>query len=266
MNRTRLFLVFVLLFSCAACAVHRTAGSFRVLPASPQYLLRTPDGAQIFFGESLERYNGFKPGHDGMDLHPDMELRIENAYYKPGFSKQGLNGFLGTEIAHYLVESRGLRLLSVQPMQNRPNDQLPVQRLITASQTHYRDYRFYFEVLFRDESRTRGSVLLGADSEAELQSLANRLIAQPASVCSAQSVHCTVFPQACSVSVEMRVFVNGSPRSVLWNSELEGVVQRPQAIELLRRYRGRYAQVKLNPRDPEALRMPLLPGDIIRWK
>jgi hypothetical protein len=38
-----------------------------------------------------------------MELRPQMELRIENAYYRKGMPKRGLDGFLGTEIARYYL-------------------------------------------------------------------------------------------------------------------------------------------------------------------
>ncbi len=66
-----------------------------------------------------------------------MELRIENAYYKKGASRRGLEGFLGTEVAYYEVTSNRLQLLSVQPMQELPQDDVPVQRLISQSQMSF---------------------------------------------------------------------------------------------------------------------------------
>ncbi len=236
-----------------------------MIPAAPQYLLRSPDRSDTPFPEILDRYNGFVPGREGMDLRPLMELRIENAYYQKGMPKRGLNGFLGTEVARYRVQPRGgLRLISVQSMENRPNDQPAVQHLIARSQIGFRDYRFYFEILFKDESRTRGSVLLAANSTGELNQLAARLLAQPDSVCGVASPHCTVFPEACSVSIEMQIVVNGAPRTVLWGSSLASVAAHPRSIQLLRRYRGSFTPVELDVRDPQALRLPLLPGDRIR--
>ncbi len=95
---------------------------FQVIPHSPQYLLRSPpDSHRTPFTEVLKAYNGFEAGHAWIDLTPDMELSIENAYYEAGAMRSGLAGFLGTEVARYAVLSNGLDLLSVQPMKNRPN-------------------------------------------------------------------------------------------------------------------------------------------------
>jgi hypothetical protein len=209
----------------------------------------------------LLNYNGFEPGRDWVDLRPGMELRIENAYYQPGMPKHGLNGFLGTEAALYKVGRRGLQRLSVQSMKNRPSGQAPVQQLIYPSEMHDRWYRFYYEVFFRNSRETKGSVLVGAKQKKELDRLADQLLKDPDSVCGAQSRNCSVFPEACSVSIEMEIVVNGTPRSVTWGSALATVVDHARHVELSRMYKGRLVPVQLDPKDANALRLPLLPGD-----
>jgi|GEM_PF-1721072 len=261
----RLPLAFALLFS-SSCIMRHPAGSFQVLPATPDYVLRSPDSKDTPFPEVLSRFNGFVRGKDWLELRPLMELRIENAYYQPGSSRRGLAGFLGTEIARYQMRpGGGLRLLSVQSMKDRPASQLPVQQLISVSQKHYTRYRFFFEILFKRKADMRGSVLLGADSMAAIDSLTAQLLTAPDTVCGGQSTHCTVFPEACSVSLEMRIDVNGTARTVLWGSSLASIADHPTHLALLRRYAGRLAPVKIDPRDPNALRLPLLPGDRITW-
>jgi hypothetical protein len=255
-------IVFAVVVLClllsASCATHVQA--FRVLPATPQYLLRSPDSHETSFPETLRRYNGFEPGRGWMNLRPEMELRIENAYYRPGVPSHGLHGFLGTEIARYRVRADGtLRLLSVRPLKGRPRGEPPVQQLIAPSQRRYRYHRFYYEVFFGRSGHARGSVLIGANTQPELH-------ADPHIICAKKSAHCTVFPEECTVSIEMRIFVNGAPRNVMWDSDLAGVVNHPQQIQLLRRYHGRLTPVKFNAHDQRALQLPLLPGDHIKWK
>ena len=252
----------LLLFLLVALACGRR--SFRVLPGDPEYLLRSPDSKQVPFRDVLKSYNGFVPGKDWLDLRPRMELRVENAYYEAGAPKRGLNGYLGTEIAQYqLPRNGGLHLLSVHPMAQRPADQVPVQDLLIAAQQKHAHYRFFFEVLFKGSAR--GSVLLGAASLDELNQLTTRLQAAPEAVCNGQSTQCTIFPEACSVSLEMDIEVNHAPRTVPWNSTLASIEAHPRSVTLLRLYAGRRAPVELDPSDPKALRLPLLPGDRIIW-
>lgn len=238
---------------------------FVVLPHTPNYLLQSPDHRRTPFPEVLYAYNGFEPGHAWIDLEPLMELRIENAYYEPGARRTGLTGFLGTEVARYLVTSRGLELMAVQSMEHRPADQAPVQDLISSSETSFSHYRFYYEIVFARHHDSHGSVLLGANSQSEIEGLSGQL-SSPEAVCSPSSPHCTVFPEACSVSLEMKVIVNGEPKSVLWGSTLASIAQAPRQLEMKRSYAGRLTPVRVNAKDPNSLALPLLPGDQITWR
>lgn len=235
-------LAFAILFSIA-CRSRHAAGP----PPVPR-----PDAAQGLW----------------VDLHPQMELRIENAYYKEGAVKRGLTGFLGTEIARYQVRSRGLRLMAVEAvLPQRPRDQLPVQQLLPVAEMRFRYYRFFYAVVFSKRREEGGAVLLGARSADELDRLGARLISEPDSICNAESTHCTVFPAACTVSVEIEIVVNGAPRTIPWGSLLASIGPKPDHFELLRRSAGGpAAPVTIDLSDPRALRLPLMPGDQLKWE
>lgn len=231
----------------------------------PSYLLRTPNSHEIPFPDLLRSYNGFEPGQNWIDLRPLMELGIENAYYQPGASRQGLEGFLGTEIAQYEVTARGLHLLSFHPMKDRPSGDLPVQQLISRPQMRHRYYRFYYEIFFKNRRHSHGSVLLGADSIADLDRLSAGLNAGSA-LCTLDSEQCTVFPEACSISIEMKIVLNGQPRAVIWGTTLAGAIaSQPRNIKLERVDAGRLTPVQIDAGDPRALQLPLLPGDHVSW-
>jgi hypothetical protein len=195
-----------------------------------------------------------------------MELRIENAYYRAGASRRGLEGFLGTEIARYAVAAQGLRLLDIHPMAaDRPAFDKPVQALISKPSQQFRYYRLYYEIVFARSDHSHGSVLLGADSPEELDHLSSDLN-NPESVCHAGAVHCTVFPEACSVSVEMKILLNGKAETVVWGTILGSLVKDPHYLLLKRLDGTRPTPVRIDSNDPEALLLPLLPGDEITWK
>jgi len=236
-----------------------------VVPRNPAYLLRSPDAREIPFPDLLRAYNGFEAGRGWVDLRPLMELRIENAYYEKGSSRRGLKGFLGTEVARYDVLSQGLRLLSVQPMKDRPPADTPVQDLIPASVTTSRQYRLYFEIVFHRANGSHGSVLLAAKSQPELEQLSTEL-EHPESLCFPGSTSCVAFPEACSVSVEMKIVVNGRTETLVWGSLLTSVVgDRPRHLALERLFAGRLIPVAIDFHDAAALKLPLLPGDRIIW-
>jgi hypothetical protein len=92
-------------------------------------------------------------------------------------------------------------------MKDRPRDQPPVDRLMPQSMRRYRYHRFYFAIVFKRNAAGRGSVLLGANQTAELERLSAELLTDPDAVCNDRSTHCTVFPEDCSVAIEL----NGEP-------------------------------------------------------
>lgn len=249
----------------AGCAAHRGLEVFRVVPARPEYRLRAPDSQETRFADVL---SGFTPAASAwVELRPGMELRIENAYYREGSTRRVLADFLGTEVAHYQVRPGGrLRLLSIDSdVKQQPADQPGVQRLIPGSQAGYRHHRFFYEILLNRKAELRGAVLLGAQSAGELERLAGQLVVDPGLVCDGSAARCTVFPEKCTVSLEIEIAVNGVPRTVLWGSSLATIAPRPRHLEVQRLYRGRMTPVMIDASDPAALRLPLLPGDRIQW-
>ncbi len=210
----------LVLYSCMTPRMH---GSFQVLPAQPNYVLRSPDAQETPFPEVLSRYSEVGETQ-GWLLRPNTELHIENAYYREGAPKHGIANFIGTEKAVYQVRPRSLRLISVDSgLEQRPADQLPIQQLIGPSRLHYRYYRYFFQIVFRQKAGVRGAVLLGANSIEELDVLPARLMTDPDAVCAGQSPHCAVFPEACTVALQMEIVVNGAARSVVWGSLLDSV-------------------------------------------
>ena len=248
-----------------SCAARRAATAFRVLPGQPDYLLVSPDSKKTPFPEVLGRYTNVGPGW--VELRPLTQLRVENAYFREGAPKHGLANFLGTEIARYqILETGALKEISFQSrVAQRPSDQPPVQQLVSESQRLYHCHRFFYQVLLSKKSNVHSAVLLGAESEDELNQLTERLLTEPETICRDDFTQCTVFPEACTVSLEIEVTVNGAPQTVLWGDTLADFAEEHQGVKLFRRYRDRLARVEVNVRDHEALRVPLLPGDVIGW-
>jgi hypothetical protein len=229
-------------------------------------VIRSPEAIETPFPEVLSRFSDVGPPQ-GYLLHSDTELRVENAYYREGVPKHGIDGFLGTQTAVYRVSGRGLQLVSVRSeVARRPADQLPVQDLIGPAERRFRYYRYFFHIVFRQKSNNRGAVLLGADSLDELNRLAAGLLADPDAVCGGPSTHCAAFPEACTVALQIEVSVNGVRRVVGWGNTLASVAAHPRTLKLARIDNGTLTPVEVDVGDPNALRLPLLPGDRIEWE
>jgi hypothetical protein len=250
----------------ASCAARHPLGPFRIVPAEPSYLLRSPDRQETPFPEVLSKYTGVSAGW--VDLQGQMGLQVENAYFREGTPRRGMENFVGTELARYRVLNRGgLGLISVESkVAQRPPDQVPVQELLPATVARYRYHRFFYQLAFRLQGGVHGAALLGAPSMRELDRLGVRLLADPDSVCGSGQVQCAVFPEACTVSIEMEITVNGAPRTIPLGSLLQSVAVAPQQVTVLRRYAGRLTPVQMDAGDAGALRLPLLPGDQVDWK
>ena len=249
-----------------SCAARHSTTAFRVLPARPDYLLRSPDSKEVPFPEVLSRYT--KAGLDWVDLCPQIELRVENAYFREGAPKHGLANFLGTEIARYRVLPTGtLERVSVESRVHQPPaDQPAVQQLLSEPQQRRHHHRFFYQVLLNKKSNVRSAVLLGSESTDELDRMTNQLTSEPDSVCGDPSSQCTIFTEACTVSLEIAVTVNSAHRTVSWGSTLADFFENHRHVELFRRYQNELAPVEVDNRDHEALRVPLLPGDVIKWR
>ncbi len=250
----------------AACAHHGAPGAFRVIPANPEYRLRSPDSRETLFSNVL---NQFTPlSSTWVELRPGMELSMEMAYYREGSGRRTFADFLGTGTAHYQVRSNGsLRLVSTQSaLKERPSDQTRIETLVAAAQARDRFHRFFYEILLNRKAELRGAILLSAESTVDLDRLTGQLLSDPAALCKSRPRQCTIFPETCTVSLEIEIVVNGEPRTVLWGSSLSSIASKPQQLELMRPDRGRLAPVKLDLSDPSALRLPLLPGDHVDWR
>lgn len=265
MNRRKAF-VSLLLLPGLACATKHGAGAFRVVPEKPDYLLRAPDSKNIPFPEVLGAYTDLGPGW--VQLQPQMELRAENAYYREGAPKRGLKDFLGTEIARYRVGSNGtLRQIAVEShVAQRPADQPPVEQLLSAAQRLLPQHRLFYQVVFDRGTGAQTAILLSAGSVEDLDLLTKKLLTAPESTCSGTDIHCTVFPEACTVSLEMEIVVNGVSQAALWGSTVASVAAHPKYLRLLRPHAGRMVPVEMDAGDQRALRLPLLPGDRLTWR
>jgi hypothetical protein len=204
-----------------------------------------------------------------VDLLPQTELHILTAYFKEGAPRTGIEGYLGTASAEYRARpTGGLELTREESnVAAFPADQPPPRELIRPSQRRHRKYRFYYAVVFTQKGSASNSVLLGANSADDIERLGAQLLAEPDSICSGDSPHCTIFPKTTTVSVAMQIFVNGTPKTVQWRTNLASVTPGARHIEITRRSAvGRLTATVINMADPAAVRTFLLPGDQVKWE
>jgi hypothetical protein len=247
-----------------ACGVRRSAAAFHVVAGQPYYLLRSPELSEIPFPETL---NGFSNQALGwVDLGERMVLKLESAYFKTAGAKRGIENYLGLESLTLEVMHGGrLRELGRHTLPERPEDQAGVADLLPSNRQKERFHRFFFQVVVDRKSGAANAVLLSGGTQNEIEQLSRRMIAEPQAVCGPGQLHCTIFPETCSVSLAFGIIVNGKPTTVPWGSVLGAVLEKRTEFTLLRSHHGHKAPVIVDGKDPQALRLPLMPGDVIQW-
>lgn len=245
----------------------RHFGTFRVLPQTPAYILESPDAQRTPFSQILSNHT--KSGYGWIHLQPGMAIRIEKAFYDRSTAKNGLKGFIGTEIVRHTIQPNGQLSSAIVETQllNRPRQEKATRGLVPRLQRKFSHHRFLYAIVFEHQGSTSSSVLLGANSSAQLDALAKQLIEDPDRVCGRYAESCSVFHQPCTVSVEMGIAVNGKKKMVDWGTQLIRIApDTTQALSLHRRFNSKLTPVEIDPADLNARRLPLLPGDEISWK
>jgi len=250
----RLILCVAALLGCG-CSARKPAEVWRVVKAEPEYVLRSP-GEDIAFSYVLKRFNGFVLGEGWVDFREDMGLQVQYAMYEQGAERKGLKGFLGTETQRYLWRRGRWRRLK-GPKEGEALS--PVERLRGNFQ------RFFYAVKVNRVGSTHSSALLTGDSQAEIERLSKALAAAPQEFCQSNAKSCLLFPDLCTAAPLIGVLVNGKREMVPWGTGLGGVVGRDKRLlEFLRWERGGMRRIEVDGADSWAMRLPLLPGDVVR--
>jgi hypothetical protein len=203
-----------------------------------------------------------------IELLPGMTLKLESAYYREGSARNSAADYLGTTLARYTVQTDGrLKQISLTKLAVQPRDQTAVENLISPETLRRRKHTFSFRVALNRKGSPQAAVLLGANSEAELDRVAAAAEKQTDTVCAPGSTRCAVFPPLCTASLEIAVTVNDEPRNVLWSTAVMGITgQHPTHVELSRRAGGKQVEVPINAADMDSLRTRLRHGDRVTWR
>jgi hypothetical protein len=265
MARQWKYIAILLAALTVSCGARNRKFTFQVVARNPSYVLRSPDLVEAAFAETLTSFSNMREGW--VDLQPGMALKAERAYFKEGSANRRIENYVGVETAHFRMDANGtLRPAGLQLLPNRPADQPPVNEALPISRLRHRYHRFYFQVAADKASGSSSAVLLSAGSPGEIAQLSNQIELNAAAACRQNRENCTVFPEGCSASLYFNIVFDGEPRAMLWGSTLGGVVGTSRSFRMLRPYRGRPAPVILDPNDPETLRLPLLPNDIVELR
>ncbi|HEU0122916.1 MAG TPA: hypothetical protein VFQ91_20470 [Bryobacteraceae bacterium] len=236
---------------------------YTILPEAPHYLLRSPDGTSRPFPDTAAAFSDSLEGW--VDLQPGMVLRVERAYFDLPESRL-VRDFAGLESMQLQVDSSSgvLREIAFQPLANRPVGQASVRAAIPENARKQPNHRFFFQVVLDKSSGSARAALVSGSSVENIAANGARLLRGER--CEGelpQGGMCTAIPDGAAASLLFQVVANGKPTLTLWGSSAAHLAGKRPVQRFLRPYRGRLRRVRFDPRDPVALRLPLLPGDVL---
>lgn len=245
----------------AGCSA-RTA-RYIVIPSKPHYLLRYPDGKTRAFPDTTASLSNAFEGW--IDLGSGMTLTLERTYFEPPESRR-IQDYIGLETIQFRAETTGgpLRQIEYRPLESRPRDEPSLRSAIPGGQLVCRYHRLFFQTVVDKESGPARAVLVSASSQSESVALSKDLIRGLGCETSLRpGLYCSAIPNGTTASVFFDVIVNGKATSVAWGSTVAQLVGAKRPIRVWRKNRSRMAPVIFESADPEALRLPLLPGDVL---
>ena len=245
------------------CTAKRTR--FFVIPGAPHYQLRYPDGQIRVFPDTTANISN---GVDGwVDVGEGITMTLARAYFDPAESRR-LQDYLGLESIRFRRSKPGAPLSRFEHrvLESRPTAQPPVTDTISAAQEAARFHRLFFQVVIDRQTGPGPAVLISADSQKEIEALSRDLVRGAGCASSSRpGTFCTLIQQGTAASIHMDVVANGKTVEVLWGGTVLGLVGKTRPVHLWRKDGNRMKPVMLPSGDTEALRLPLLPGDVLRF-
>ena len=239
--------------------------------------------------ESYLNAYDYRLGHSGMDLKPDLRIKIERAYFRPpqpGEQENSVAAFLGLSRTTFdVVRNTGDETTfrqsgaieyspaSVQSTATEGTRDLNLTKLPPR-----RRYRLYFYTYLVAEKHRRAAAIIGAPEISQLEALDAQFRANPDQTCESaplpEGTTCIDFDGFVTLSTQPRVEVNGIPKFVEWGVDVGDLLPKSPAARQLRtlRLQRRFGanademyDVRFDPKSESILSLVLIGGDRISW-
>jgi hypothetical protein len=232
--------------------------------------------------ESLFNAYGYLVERGGLDLKTDLRVKIERAYFRAaatGEEQHSVKNYLGVSTSNFDVEQAGggkLRFQQVGDIKYSPetfakgseegNRDLGLREL--PEQTHY---RLLFYTYLVPTEQDISAAIIGADSGAQLDELEREVHVHLIKSCEtgapAKSETCFSFKGFVTVSVQIKVQLNGKFQFVDWGTKVRSVLPNDtvKSLKIQRQFMGSYYDVRFNPSNSDILSLALVGGDRLTW-
>jgi hypothetical protein len=228
--------------------------------------------------DSLFNAYGYRIERSGVNLKPNLRLKVERAYFRSGEGEDSVKNYLGVSDLLFDVNSDAdgaLRFHQVRPIQYSPDSLAQTDQegsrdlaiLNLKSQKHYR-VLFYTHQVPTDQNFS--AAIVGANDTARLDSFEQTMRADPNASCSSSAhddVACFEFRGFVTVSIQIPIDLNGKPQFVDWATKVKGVVptKSRKSLKIQRRFADSYYDLKFNRADDAILDLTLVGADRLTW-
>jgi hypothetical protein len=236
--------------------------------------------------DSLFNAYGYRIERSGVNLKPNLRLKIERAYFStPEKSDKNYLG-VSTDLFDITKNPDGsLAFHQSQPIRYSPDslaqtDHEGSRDLAILNLKPQKFYRvlFYTHQVPTDQNFT--AALIGADDSTHLDAFEQKMRADAGASCSSSTpkadqpepathndIQCLEFRGFATVSVQIPVELNGQSKFVDWGTEVKNVVpeKSQKSLKIQRQFAGSYFEIIFNRTDQNIQDLALIGGDHLSW-
>lgn len=236
--------------------------------------------------DSLFNAYGYRIERSGVNLKPNLRLKVERAYFSS--TEKSVKDYLGVSTVLFDVTTNpdaSLKFQQSQPIRYNPDS------LSQSDQEGSRDLAIlnlkpqkYFRVLFythqvpTDQNFT--AALIGSNDLTRLDEFEQKMRADAGASCSSSAakpdehtsvinddIQCMEFRGFATVSVQIPVELNGQSKYIDWGTEVDSFVPAKslRTLKIKRLFANTYFPIQFNPADQSILGLTLVGGDHLTW-
>jgi hypothetical protein len=226
--------------------------------------------------DSLFNAYGYRIERSGVNLKPDLRLKVERAYFSS--AEKSDKNYLGISSVFFGVtkDSEGwVRFQQSQALQYSPESlsqsdhegSRDLAILDLKPQTHYR-VLFYTHQVPTDQSFS--AALIGANDSVRLDQFERSMRADAGASCSSsphEDIQCLEFRGFVTVSVQIAIELNGQPKFVDWGTRVKDLVppKSRKSLKIQRRFANSYFPITFARSDSAILDLTLVGADSLTW-
>jgi hypothetical protein len=228
--------------------------------------------------DSLLNAYGYRIERSGVNLRPNLRLKVERAYFRSGEGGDSVKNYLGVSNVQFDVTSdtedtvrfQQLHAIQYSPDSLSQTDHEGSRDLAILNLKPLKHYRVLFYTHQVPTDRNFSAALIGANETATLDSFERAMRADPDAACTSPNhdgVECFEFRGFVTVSVQIPIDLNGKPQFIDWGTKVKAVVpvKAQKSFKIQRQFAGSYYDLKFRPGDDSILDLTLVGGDRLTW-